>query len=302
MQTLRNQENYVPGLSPLSFIGSQHPEVRIIELAEENMQLSSKSLAGWFCIIISPQQHMGGKLQFKGPGTFTGMNAEPLAVPSSGQALLFQSGLIQSSAVADYFNDFKLFASYSNTPLNLSPREYRLALDCFSNIRSELNYSMDKHSRRLIVSNLELFLNYCERFLSEQGAEQKNYQSVLHRFDKLLSRYFSSENPFKIGIPSVAYFADGVHLSAKYFGSLVKKETGKTAQEYIRDKIIEEAQCRITCSFQSINDIAYDLGFKYPQHFCRFFKKVIGVTPNEYRHMQKQTWDQAALRYEEQTA
>jgi AraC family transcriptional regulator, transcriptional activator of pobA len=108
---------------------------------------------------------------------------------------------------------------------------------------------------------------------------------VLTKFESLLNSYFESENPQKVGIPTVAYFTDQLHLSANYFGDLIKKETGKTALEYIQQAIIDAAKDRIFAPGKSVNEIAYELGFKYPQHFSRFFKQHVGYSPNEYRQL-----------------
>jgi len=118
---------------------------------------------------------------------------------------------------------------------------------------------------------------YQQIFLHNKG--------IVEKFEKLLNTYFSSDKPNVIGLPSVAYYAGELNLSANYFGDLIKKETGKSAQEYIQNKIIETAKNRIFDSTKTINEVAYELGFKYPQHFTRFFKQHVGSTPNEYRSL-----------------
>lgn len=100
-----------------------------------------------------------------------------------------------------------------------------------------------------------------------------------------MNGYFSSDSPTETGLPSVAFCVDELHLSANYFGDLIKKETGKSAQEYIQSKIIDVAKNKIFESEKTINEIAFELGFKYPQHFSRLFKQKTGVTPNEYRSL-----------------
>lgn len=110
-------------------------------------------------------------------------------------------------------------------------------------------------------------------------------KGILERFEDLLNNYFTSEKPQNIGLPSVAYCADELHLSANYFGDLIKKETGISAQEYIQSKVIDVAKEKIFDIDKSISEIAYDLGFKYPQHFTRLFKQKVGVSPNEYRNL-----------------
>jgi AraC-like DNA-binding protein len=157
-------------------------------------------------------------------------------------------------------------------------------VDCFAKIEYELHHTIDKHSKTLIASNIELFLNYCTRFYDRQFITRDNAnKGILERFEDLLNGYFSSEKPSVIGLPSVAYCADVLNLSPNYFGDMIKKETGKSAQEYIQSKIIDVAKEKIFDIDKSISQVAYELGFKYPQHFTRLFKQKVGVSPNEYR-------------------
>jgi len=161
-----------------------------------------------------------------------------------------------------------------------------MVLDCFTKIQYELEQSIDKHSKTLIASNIELFLNYCRRFYDRQFITRDNVnKGVVEKFDELLNTYYVSEKPVNIGIPSVAYCAEALHLSANYFGDLIKKETGKSAQEYIQSKIIDVAKERIFDIDKSISEVAYELGFKYPQHFTRLFKQKVGISPNDYRRL-----------------
>jgi AraC-like DNA-binding protein len=167
-----------------------------------------------------------------------------------------------------------------------SEKERQTVLDCFAKIQVELEQSIDKHSKTLIASNIELFLNYCTRFYDRQFITRDNTnKSTLQKFEDLLNNYYSSDKPQQIGLPSVAWCAEQLNLSAKYFGDLTKKETGTSAQEYIQSKVIDVAKERIFDMEKSLSEIAYDLGFKYPQHFTRLFKQKVGVAPNEYRTM-----------------
>jgi AraC-like DNA-binding protein len=109
------------------------------------------------------------------------------------------------------------------------------------------------------------------------------HKGALERFEQLLNEYYQSDKPQTNGLPSVAWCASELALSASYFGDLIKKETGKTAQEYIQAKVIDVAKERIFNPTKSVSEIAYELGFKYPQHFTRLFKQRVGYSPNEYR-------------------
>jgi len=201
-----------------------------------------------------------------------------------GLALVFHADLIHGTTLGRHMNDYTFFSYAVNEALHLSERERQIILDCFSKIRFELEHAVDKHSKKLIVSNIELFLNYCVRFYDRQFITRDNvHKGILSRFEDLLNDFFSSEKPQTVGVPTVAYCAGELNLSANYFGDLIKKETGKSAHEYIQLKLIDIAKERIFDASKSVSEIAYELGFKYPQHFTRVFKQYVGVSPLEYR-------------------
>ncbi len=203
-----------------------------------------------------------------------------------GWALMFHPDLIRGTSLGRMMKDYTFFSYDVFEALHLSEQERQVVLECFGNIASELNHSIDKHSQRLIVSNIELFLNYCVRFYDRQFIIRKHVNSdILSRFEELLTNYFNSELPQKKGLPTVKYCADNLHLSANYLGDLLKKETGKSAQEHIQLRLIEAAKEKMFEKDKSVSQIAYELGFEYPQYFSRLFKKRVGMSPNEYRTM-----------------
>ncbi|MNQ85068.1 Bifunctional transcriptional activator/DNA repair enzyme AdaA [compost metagenome] len=159
-------------------------------------------------------------------------------------------------------------------------------MDCFAKINFELQQNVDKHSKKLITSNIELFLNYCDRFYDRQFITREHVNSdILSDFENLLSDYFNTRKTETIGFPMVQYFAEHLNLSSNYFGDLIKKETGKSAQDYIQTKVIHVAKKLIFDDSKSISEIAYELGFSYPQHFTRLFKQKVGVSPKEFRNL-----------------
>ena len=201
-----------------------------------------------------------------------------------GHALAFHPDLLRGTALGQHMQEYTYFSYEANEALHISERERQVVLDCFAKIDTELRLPVDKHSKRLIVSNIELFLNYCARFYDRQFITRDTvHKGVLERLEHLLNDYFKSERPQTVGLPSVGYCAGELHLSPNYFGDLIKKETGKSAQEYIQSKLIDVAKEKIFDTSKSVSQIAYDLGFKYPQHFSRLFKQRVGYTPNEYR-------------------
>jgi len=146
--------------------------------------------------------------------------------------LVFHPDLIHGTALGPHIQGYTFFGYQSNEALHLSERERKIVLDCFSKIEYELEHSIDKHSKKLIVSNIELFLNYCSRFYDRQFITRESaHKGILERFERLLNEYFQAEKPQTLGLPSVGYVARELNLPAGYFGDLIKKETGKTAQE-----------------------------------------------------------------------
>jgi len=224
-----------------------------------------------------------GTLIFLAPGQVIGEYKEEFYSPQ-GTALVFHPDLLHGTVLAAHMKNYNFFAYAASEALHLSEQERKIILDCLDKISYELNHSIDKHSKQLITANIMLFLDYCQRFYDRQFiTREKVNKGILERFETLLDSYFLSDKPQELGTPTVAYMAQELNLSANYFGDLIKKETGKSPQEYIHFKIIDTAKSMLFDSEKTVNEIAYSLGFRYPQHFSRFFKKVTGKSPNEYR-------------------
>jgi len=226
-----------------------------------------------------------GTLVFIAPGQVLEIN-NPEDYQPTGLALLFHPDLLKGTSLAKNINQYSFFSYDSHEALHLSLKEQQIVKDLFSKLEYELSQSIDKHSKNIITNNIELLLNYCVRFYDRQFITRENINTdILSKFENLLNEYFLSEAAQDIGLPSVGYFADLLHLSPNYFGDLIKKETGKSAQEHIQLKLINLAKERIFDTNKSVSQIAFELGFKYPQHFNRMFKKNTGYTPIEYRSL-----------------
>jgi len=278
-----------------------HPLVSVIDFSKANPRSwdGEKSVRinyGLYCIFLKDVKgcdlrygqnyydYQEGTLVFVAPGQMMVVETDGQVYQPKGYALVFHPDLIRGTSLVRIIHEYNFFSYNANEALHLSERERQVVLDCFSKIEFELQQNIDKHSKKLIASNIELFLNYCDRFYDRQFITRDNVnKGILEKFEELLNSYFSSDKPQKIGLPSVAYFAEELHLSANYFGDLIKKETGKSAKEYIQDKIIDVAKTKTFDSDKTVNEIAYELGFKYPQHFTRLFKQRVGCTPNEFR-------------------
>lgn len=198
--------------------------------------------------------------------------------------ILFHHDLLEGTSLGKIIRKYTFFSYDVKEALHLSEDERNIVMDCLRIIQKELEHGVDKHSKILLVNHIELLLNYCMRFYERQFVtRRKANHDVLIRFERMLDQYFDGEFAEQNGLPSVKYFADKICLSPNYFGDMVKKETGRTPQEHIQEKVIEIAKNRVTDTDTTISEIAYSLGFQYPQHFCRLFKKRVGCTPNEYR-------------------
>ncbi|KAA9347861.1 helix-turn-helix domain-containing protein [Larkinella humicola] len=275
---------------------TRHPLVSVVDLSKADPRPGSRMFFGFYTIFLKDVKcgdlvygrhtydYQEGTLVFLAPGQVAGVNSNGEMYQPKGYALVFHPDIIHGTALGRHIQEYTFFGYQSYEALHLSKREREIVLDCFSKIDYELEHAIDKHSKRLIVSNIELFLNYCVRFYERQFITRDYaHKGVFERFENLLNAYYQSDKPQTIGLPSVAYCASELNLSANYFGDLIKKETGKTAQEYIQSKVIDVAKERVFDPTKSICQIAYELGFKYPQHFNRLFKQRVGQSPNEYR-------------------
>lgn len=200
------------------------------------------------------------------------------------RGLVFHPDLIKGTSLGKEIRNYSFFSYSSNEALHLSEQEREIFADCLEKIRIELTRPIDTFSKKLIAKNIELLLDYCMRFYSRQFVTREvSNRDVIVKFETLLDEYFTGELPKTQGLPSVKYFADKVCLSPNYFGDLVKKQTGKTAQDYIHSKIIDLAKEKLLGTEDTVNQISYELGFQYSQHFNRLFKKDTGYTPSAYR-------------------
>ncbi|GAB3504164.1 helix-turn-helix domain-containing protein [Spirosoma knui] len=295
MDTLRRFET-VSDYNAFNKNETRHPLVSVVDLSKADPRQASNMYFGFYTIFLKEVKcgdlrygrqtydYQEGTLVFIGPGQVVSVDSTGETYQPKGYAVVFHPDLIHGTPLGRHMQDYSFFGYESNEALHLSERERKIVLDCFSKIDYELEHAVDKHSKRLIVSNIELLLNYCVRFYDRQFITRDTvHQGVIERFETLLNEYYQTDKPQTLGLPSVAYCASEMNLSANYFGDLVKKETGKTAQEFIQMKVMDVAKEQIFDPGKSVSQIAYDLGFKYPQHFIRLFKQRVGQSPNEYR-------------------
>ncbi|MCS3528946.1 AraC family transcriptional regulator [Chryseobacterium sp. JUb7] len=275
-----------------------HPLISIIDMSKAKAMPAQTLNFGVYAVFLKELKcgelkygrnyydYQEGTLVFISPGQVVGVQPNVTKFEPKGWGLIFHADLIKGTLLGKHIQEYSFFSYESHEALHLSEKERQIVMDCFEKIQEELKQNVDKHSKTLIASNLELFLNYCTRFYDRQFITRDNVnKDILVRFENLLSEYFSSDKPQTIGLPSVAWCAEEMSLSANYFGDLIKKETGISPQEYIQSAVINIAKDKIFDIDLSISEIAYNLGFKYPQHFTRLFKKKVGMSPMEYRNI-----------------
>lgn len=217
------------------------------------------------------------------PGQVIHVEPNPEVIIPKWTAIVFHPDLLNRTSLGKNISRYEFFDYTSNEALHLSVAEIEIFRGVLSMIQQELNRSIDKHSKELIVNNIELLLNYCLRFYDRQfiTREEINH-SVVKKFTALLDQYIANQAQQE-GFPSVAYFADKCCYSPKYFGELVKTETGRTAKDFISDRMLSVAKQLLNDESLSIKTVSQQLGFEYPQHFVRFFKAKTGQTPSDYR-------------------
>ncbi|WP_442591875.1 helix-turn-helix domain-containing protein [Pedobacter sp. AW31-3R] len=279
-------------------VDTLHPLVSVVNFNEIPKVIHFKMYIGLYIIFFKnikcgdmmygcqSYDYDEGTLVFISPGQVYGIDSKGVAMKPSGYALVFHPDLIKGTSLAKTIQQYTFFSYAVNEALHLSKKERSTVIDSLKKIAEEIDQHIDKHSKTLIVSNIELFLNYAMRFYDRQFITRSNEnKDILMKFEALLQDYFESDKARQYGLPSVAWCANELNLSANYFGDLIKKETGNTALDYIQSKLINEATTRIFDPTKSISEIAAELGYKYQQHFTRLFKQKLGVTPNEYRNL-----------------
>ncbi len=273
-----------------------HPQVSVIDLSKAKPMRHMRHTFSFYVIFLKDEKncdliygrqrydYQKGSVVCLAPGQVIGIDDTGEEFQPKGYALCFHPDLIHGTNLGRSIKEYTFFSYEVNEALHLSERERMIFIDCLIKIQEELQHSIDRLSKRLISNNIELLLNYCLRFYERQFITRQNVnRDILTRFETLLDNYYTGDNALQEGVPTVKYCADKLCLSPNYFGDLIKKETGKTALEWIQNKIISIAKERLLLPSDSISQIAYSLGFQYPQHFTRVFKRMTGMTPNEYR-------------------
>ena len=277
-------------------IETLHPLVSVIDMSQASAIRHMRHTFGMYVIFLKDVKcgdmiygrhrydYQEGTLVCLAPGQVIGFEDNGETFRPKGWALVFHPDIIRGTSLGRRIREYTFFSYEVNEALHLSESERNMVIDCLKQIRNELGHAIVRHSKKIINVGIEMLLDYCMRFYERQFITRSHInRDILSRFDALLDDCFSGDSRERDGLPTVRYCAEQLCLSPNYFGDLIKKETGKTAQEYIRIKLVEAAKNRILDPGKTISQVAYELGFQYPQHFSRLFKKTVGHTPNEYR-------------------
>lgn len=285
----------------LPHTSAKHPLVTVVDFSKYEEQFNSgiKITLGFYSVMFKnfcankmkygqqPYDFDDGSLICMAPQQVIALD-EPVKkkVDIRGWGLFFHPDLVRGTSLGRKIKDYSFFSYNANEALHLSDKEKQNLSEIVQKIDSELSENIDKHSQTLITSNIELLLNYCERYYDRQFITRKAANSdILSKVEDALTKYFQSPDLSEKGLPTVKYLADLVFLSPNYLSDMLKKETGMNAQDRIHYYLIEEAKNLLLSSEKTVGELAFSLGFEYPQYFSRLFKSKTGMTPLEFRNM-----------------
>lgn len=279
-----------------SYLGaeSRHPLICVIDYTEISPVPHSLNNYSVYGIFFHDKADIDldygcGKYDYKqgtlicvAPGQIGGKEDNGERVNLTGWALLFHPDLLHGTHLEKAIKAYSFFDYRINEALHMTEEEHDLFVSLMRQIRDEIHRKHDTFQEAIIVEYIGLVLNYCQRFYHRQFTTRKLENSdTLMKFDSLLRDYFEEKRQLSLGLPTVQYCADKLHMSPNYFGDLIKKTTGDSASHYIRQYIIRQAKNELASGI-GISQVAYGLGFEYPQHLSRMFKKQTGMTPSAY--------------------
>ncbi|NER15391.1 helix-turn-helix domain-containing protein [Leptobacterium flavescens] len=282
-------------------IKPKHPLVSVIRFKDADIRSEYHHIRcsfGMYCITLKNETEgsMGygrnsydfneGSMLFIKPGQVLSYDGHQSSAEDPGWALLFHPDLIRKSGLSKSIDNYSFFSYDITEALHISDEEKQSLNELVTKIEKEYHQLIDRHSQKLIISNIELLLDYCTRYYDRQFYTRTNLnKDVLAKFENLLKDYYTDENQLRIGIPTVDYCGKELHMSSKYLSDLLKKETGKSAKNHIDDFLINKAKNRLLRSSESVSEIAFALGYEYSQHFSKTFKAKTGISPSEYRSL-----------------
>lgn len=272
----------------------RHPLVSVINYAEVSPIRHSLNSYSVYGIFFHDQQDIDltygcGKYDYKSgtvicvaPGQIGGKEDNGERVMLTGWALLFHPDLLRGTPLSKNIKQYTFFDYRVHEALHMTDEEHDIFVSLMQQMSNELQKPHDELQNAILIAYIELVLNFCQRFYNRQFTTRKLENSdILMRFDNLLNDYYEKNIQLTLGLPTVQYCADILCMSPNYFGDVIKKTTGDTASNYIRQHVIQRVKNELATG-ASIVQVADDLGFKYPQHLSRMFKQQTGITPSEY--------------------
>lgn len=281
----------------------KHPMISIIDFSKVDFNGlvdfgNQKVTTAFYSIILKQlkkgsikygRQHLdfqNGSLFFTAPNQLANIETPELSECKYNWGIFFHPDLILSTSLYNKMTDYTFFDYGTNEVLHVSEDEKQNLTEILVTLNKEINRPIDKHTKKVLSSNLELILNHCERYYDRQFITRREANKhLVTTLNQYLSNYFSSELPQINGLPTVIACAEKVHLSPNYLSDLLRKETGKSTQDFIHYHILNVAKNRLLNSSNPISQIAFSLGFEYPQYFGKLFKNKVGVSPSKFRSM-----------------
>ncbi|MEO7215716.1 helix-turn-helix transcriptional regulator [Mucilaginibacter sp.] len=302
---MKKEENSPVQIASLSqahqFFGlpkPMHPLVSLIngrQVQAENMALPQHHVLGFYKISYKPK--LGGKLQygqsyydfdeggllFISPGQVIG-NTDSDGAVCSEYTLLIHPDFFLGHSLSKSIKQYGFFSYATNEGLHLSEDEKATIMEIFKMIEKELNSRIDDFSQDVVISQVELLLNYANRFYKRQFITRKAVSNdLLAKLDDLLADYFNNERSLTQGIPTVQFLSENLNISPSYLSDMLRSLTGQNAQQHIHNKLIEKAKERLSTTSLSVSEVAYALGFEHPQSFNKLFKTKTNLSPLEFR-------------------
>ncbi len=280
----------------LSYVGAQsrHPLVGVIDFEKVSpipSSVNSYKVYGLFMHNNIPNDltygcgtydYRSGTLICVAPGQIGGREESGALIELDGWALLFHPDLIKGTHLEKEIRDFTFFDYQVNEALHMSEGEKSILATLMRQIQTEIENGEDASQKNILIGYITAMLNYCQRFYNRQFQTRKVENSdILMRFNAILTEYFESDIQLDRGLPGVQYFADKMNMSPNYFSDVIKRYTGENPSNIIREYVMRLAKNALKSS-GNIAQVAYSLGFEYPQHFTRMFKKQTGITPKQY--------------------
>jgi len=276
----------------------RHPLVSVIDYSKVNVQNppdSGSFVCGFYTVNFKKNchfhygrqyfDHQEGTLLCTAPEQIITFDRERDSGSAEGWGLFFHPELIRNTALGRKINEYSFFSYAENEALHLSDDEKQTLFSIVKQMEKEYFTNIDHYSHDLIISNIELLLNYCRRFYGRQFITRNNQnKDTIVRFEELITDYFNTQKISDNGIPTVKYCAENLNLSPNYFSDLLKSETGKNAQEHIHYHLLEKAKTLLLSTDKTVNEIAFELGFEYAQNFSKLFKRKTGIAPTEFRN------------------